>query len=734
MDVREVSSFSETEEDFNFQQYFQVINKHKIGVLIFSFMTTILSSLVVMSLTPVYQATASLLLESESAKLISIEEVYGINAGRSEYYETQFEILKSRSLVERVVRRLSLIKHEDFDLSNQKTWYERFLPILNRFNEGSKSSSEEYTEAQKFSYAVEKFMEGMSISPVRNTQIVKIHFRAKDKELTTIAANEIASVYINSHFIAKSTVTSQATDWMGEQLDNLKNKLRNSEKTLQTYREKEKLVDISGVLTLPANDVERLSNQLADAKQELSYIRIKKNQLKNIDTKSLSEMQSIPLILNHQLVRQLKLEESRQKIKISELSERYGDKHPKILTARSEMLSIRQDMKSQIFSITEVVRKDYVAAKERTLKLTKILNKAKEEIQRIGRKQYRLNELEREVLTTKELYNTFLKRMKETKITSDFKSANARILDVANEPSHPVWPRKKLTIAIVFAISLMFAVFIAFFLEAINDTLRSTETIERTLKLPLIGVVPKTDRRAKKASTEGILFEKDGFAFSESIRSIRSSVVLSNIDKPFKTILVTSSVPSEGKTVIASNLALALGKMERVLLIEADLRRPKLAENLGVDRQNVGLAKILRGTVSFSDSVQAVRGIDVLFAGGIPFNPHDLLSSDKFAKTLDSLRDQYDRIVIDSPPVNSVSDPLMLSQYADTVIFVTKADSTKTKTVRFGIDQLLKVNASVLGVVLNCFDFSKNNNSEGYYDYYGPYGYSSDESQKLDQV
>jgi capsular exopolysaccharide synthesis family protein len=265
----------------------------------------------------------------------------------------------------------------------------------------------------------------------------------------------------------------------------------------------------------------------------------------------------------------------------------------------------------------------------------------------------------------------------------------------------------------------------------LDSTIRSVEQVGSKLGLPLLGLLPLVKFKTKKTSREQALKEMTGGDnphFSESIRTIRTGIMLSAIDSPHKMILVTSSLPGEGKSTVAANLAITLGKMEKVLLIDADMRRPTIKKHIGVETTDMGLSELVAGTAELKETIHknSEFGIDVMHAGMIPPNPLELISSKRFSAVMDALEGNYDRIIIDSTPVQAVSDALVLSQYASGLIFVVKSDSTSDRLIKGCLKRLREVNAPIIGVVLNQVDVNKKSRyGYGYGGYYDQYGYSS---------
>lgn len=324
--------------------------------------------------------------------------------------------------------------------------------------------------------------------------------------------------------------------------------------------------------------------------------------------------------------------------------------------------------------------------------------------------------------TNRALYDTFLTRLKETAATSDLETVNARVVDAATVPNQPIKPKKGLIVVLAIFLAGLVGVGLSLLLEMLNNTFKGTDDVENKLNLPVLGILPLVKKKDRKEVAH--LFESDkNKAFSESIRTIRTSVVLSGIDKPHKVIVVTSSVPGEGKSTVAANLAIAMGQMEKVILIDADMRRPTLAKNFDFAVGTPGLANVIAGTAGLKESIQKINGVDMLSAGAVPPNPLELLSSERFVALIERLKTVYDRIVIDSPPTQAVSDALMLGNLADALIYVIKSDDTAIPLAVKGVGQLLQSNAPVTGVVLNQVDMEKAKkhgyNYGGYYDYYG---------------
>ncbi|WP_027856292.1 GumC family protein [Marinobacterium jannaschii] len=708
------------------RQYWRTISRRKWSILGFALVVTLLAAMVVFSMEPVYRATATLLIESKQAKVVSIEEVYGLDGGNNEYYLTQFEILKSRKLSEKVIQRYSLLDHPEFN--REPTFDFNWRKIAGDYIPELKPG--EPTVEGRYQALVNAFSSRVTVSPVRKTQLVKITFEAYSPEFAAKMANALGEAYIENNLEAKLELTVKASSWLNERLGGLKDKLRESEARLQAFRDSEQIVGDNGGLDIVGNELDLLADKLVDARRDRLELENVYRQVQRAGGKAdPSAYERIPAVLQHPLVQSYKSSLSEAERKVSELAKRYGPKHPKMVAAQSDVASAKQALYRQINSVISGIKNQYQVSRDSEVALERSLGNTKGELQELGRKEYRLKELQQEVDVNRQLYDTFFTRLNETAATGDLESANARISDPAVAPLGPAKPKKKLIIALSFVVSTLFGVMMAFLLEALNNTVRSSGDIETKLGMPVLGLLPllKSSRKNRHPSYNQYLDDSQS-GFSESVRTIRTGLMLSSLDNPHKVVAVTSTVPGEGKTSSALSLAFSLGQMEKVLLIDADMRRPSIARQFDCAGRQ-GLSELVAGTCTESEAVfhSEAHGIDLLPAGQIPPNPLELLSSKRFAAVLAELEKHYDRIVIDTAPCQAVSDALVLAPLVGAVVYVVKSDATPTPQVQSGIKRLREVNAPLVGVILNQVNLKKASKyyGEGYSGYYDVYGYSN---------
>lgn len=710
------------EDIIDLREIFHVLNSHRWAIVGFTFAVTLVAILVVFSMTPIYQATSILQIEQEQAKVVSIEEMYGIEGGSDSYLNTQFEVLKSRGVLEKVVNKLNLLNNPEFNgRLREAPWYSGMLNWRSWF--GLQEPTKEVETDSVMRDTINVLSGLVTIEPVRKTQIVKIHAQSENPKLAAQIANAIGSAYIESYMEAKLSLTLNATDWMQNRMSDLSEKLKAAEQELQDYREEEQLIDLEGVLTVSSNELKALTDSLVQVRNKLAvseniYKRIRSGEMKKGDS------QSLQAVLQHPLIQDLKQDESKLERQVLDMSRRYGPKHPSMISARSELESIQRNINIQISNIVDGVERDYEIDKANEKSLRVAVDKVKTTVQEINRKQFRLRSLEREVQTNKDLYDAFFKRIQETSATSDLQTANARIVDKAFTPQNPVKPKKKLIVGIAALLGLMVSCGIAFLLEMLNNTIRTTRDIEEKLNLPVLGVIPKLTDKKLLDHVFNLFNDKSQPGFGEALRTIRTSINLTAMDQQHRLFAVTSTVPGEGKSSTASNLALALGQLGKTLLVDCDLRRPVVGKNYHIKGGSAGLANLLAGTANISDAVHKLEGIDVIPCGLVPPNPQELLSSERFSTLLKKLREHYDYVVLDCPPVQNVSDVLMVSRHCDGIVYVVEAGRMQANAVSSAVGRLLQARVPVTGVVLNKINPKSKDTygyNQGYYDATGYY-------------
>jgi capsular exopolysaccharide synthesis family protein len=725
--------------------YWGMVKSYLWRIVGLALLLTTLASLIVLSMTPRYIATASLLIEAEQANVLSIEEVYGLDSSRKEYFETQYEILRSRHIAGKVVDELSLYDNDLYNLDIIKAnksgfvtyidkvlnFFKNSLPFLPQRLEEVKTEQEQLLARR--SYAVSQVMEFSSIAPLRNTQVVNISFESPDRKLASVVANTLSDVYIENYLESKLEMTAKATTWLNESLQGLRTKLDSAEKSLAEFYEREQLVDIDGVVGLASEQLQQLSDQLIDAQVVLQRNGTIYGQV-NQSGADFSLLSSLPEVLNHPSIQNIKREEVIAESKVSELKEVYGPKHPILIAANAELNSIKNSARNQITILISGITTEFRTAENKVAALKKDVEAAKSEFRKLSSLENQRKTLQRDVDTNQQLYNSFFTRLKETDQLGGFESANARVLDAATFPENPAKPKKGLIITAAFVMSLALGVFLALTLEALNSGIRSVDDVERKLGQRMLGIIPWQKHKRKQSLPLRHFFDNNHHMFSESVRTLRTSLQLLNLDKPSQTVLVTSSVPREGKSTVSINLAFAMGQLSKVLLLDTDLRRPALAKQFDLPGFQPGLSNLIAGTHTLEECIVSDQksGIDLICAGSLPPNPQELLASEQFKILMVTLKAKYEHIIIDSAPTQAVSDAVIVSKVCDSVVYVVRSDSTNYKIINNGLSRFMQIGHRVDGVVLNQVDLKKAKKTGEYSGFYDQYGYQSypTESQK----
>jgi capsular exopolysaccharide synthesis family protein len=718
-------------ETLDIVEYWRAIAKRRWAILGITLLIAVLSTLVVYSIRPTYRATATLLIEQGKTKVVSIEEVYNQGlTGNREYFQTQAEILKSDELARKVVQKLKLTSHPDYDPRQAPAG--PLSKLLAPFHEPSPQSDEEILKK-----VVQKFKKDLQIQLVRNSQLAQITFTAYDKNLAASVPNTLADVFIESDLEARVAMTERASQWLRDRMGELKSKVDASERTLQDFRDREHIVDTKGLaLSGVTKQLEELTRSLVEAhakraEAESSYALVQQIRA----GKSQAGYDTIPAVIKDPLVQKMKEAEGDAERKMSDAAKRYGPEHPKMIQAKAELEAARENTKRQIQFVVQGIAKEYDVARANESAVQNALSQSKSDIQGYNRKEFQLGILERDVQQNRNLYEMFVARLKETSVGNEVQSTIARLVDPATAPSEAYAPKKAQVVGIASVVALVVSALLALLLDRLNNTLNSTSDVENRLGVPALGVLQKIKGFAKKKGfiSELAFFNDTQSTFAEAVRTVRTSVLMSALDHAHKIVVVTSSVPEEGKTTLSFNLACALGQVKKILLVDADLRRPKIGKLVGRESKQPGLADLVAGQAQVSQCVffDERAGIHILPAGTVPPNPLELLSSRRFEDVIMKLREAFDIVVIDSAPLQLVSDAQVLSQFASSVIYVVKADGTPYQVAQNGLKKLRRVNAPILGVVLNQLDIEK---AEKYYGEYSgyrsykgykKYGYSS---------
>jgi len=704
------------------------VAKRKWAVLGLVMAVGLLAWAVALSMTPIYRATTVVMFETAKAKVVSIEDVYAGASGNREYMTTQLEIMRSREVALKAVQALKLWEHPAFDprVSRQQPWSELTDPVRSALGMAPPAPVTDWTPERLAEAVVGPFQASMEVELLRTSQIAQVSFESSDPALSARMANTLAQVFIENDLNARYEMTRQATNWLQDRVKDLKDKVLQSERALQTFRERSGIISSQGAAQSGAsNQLDGLTTRLIDARLRRTDAETAYEQVRSAASKG-SDLSTIPAVLKAPGMADAKRNLQEAERKFNEVAQRYGFEHQRHIAAKAELETSQQALKNQLDNTVSSIRREYEAAVAVQEQIERALGQAKSSVQNLNRSEFELGVLQREAESNREMYNMFMTRAKETTNTSDLQSPIARIVDQALTPTAPVKPRKTQMVLVALLLALLVGVGASLLLDQLDKTLKTADDVERKLHVPLLTTLPLLNKSEARRATSARLFEdQPNSVFAESIRTARSGVLLSALDEPHRVLLVTSSLPGEGKSTFSLNLALAHAQTQRTLLIDADMRRPSIAKALDLAPGVAGLSSFVAGTRPLADCVQTVAGtrLTVMPSGPLPPNPLELISSQRFKERLAALSEHFDMVIIDSPPVELVSDALMLCAVSTGVIYVTQAMETAAPMVRKGLERVRRADGQVLGLVLNQFDFKRAHKYYGDYSGYGKYGY-----------
>ena len=777
---RDSSSFS---DQLDLQHYLRILRKHKWAIALFTAVVTVLAGYYAYTATPVYRATATMIMINQDRGIGGFEEFVGLDTSAQDYFQTQVELLKGPSLSRRVVESLDLWDHplltgeakaqsggEDSEplgglaglivkaksaIGLDKSASPEFVqssddadlatPVSPNDQLAVASAGDEAASVQRADLLnktpelsaerkqlVQRFVSKLSITPVRKTEMIQLSFESEDPALAALVANTIGEEYIIRGVEDKLRENARVATQLNERLTDLKIVLDDSEDRLVNFKLTNGLVDVGGsVGRLNEQELLLVTAELAQARSDLSAQSNLFREVQNLSGRP-ELLESIPAIQADPLVQGTKIDQGQAQRNLDELRNRYGARHPRVVDATSQLQTLNTTLQGHINRVVGSIQNDFQLARQRVASIEVELNSGKQEIQNLGSKAFELNELEREVQTNRDIHDTYFNQIAQSKSVDGLGSVNARVSEPASSPVSPFKPKKQLIIALAALSSLILSMLMAFLYEQMDDTVRSTSDIEDKVGVRLLGILPLVKggifTRGRQLPLNPLEIPDKHGRFNESMNTARTAVCMGDGREGRKIITVTSSVPGEGKSTTSINLAYSLSQMERVLLIDCDMRRPTVAKAAGLDKNVPGLSSLIANTAPAKDCIKrgAFEGaMDILPSGPIPEQPLELLTSKRFEKILDSLSLHYDRIIIDSAPAQAVSDALVLARLSDAVVYCVKSNETSLELVKRGIARLKEVKAVLAGVIITQVDVDKITSYggdyyyQGYYDYYG---------------
>lgn len=703
--------------------------RYQAGILLVVVAASMLGTLIALSLPPIYRATVTLLIEPRTQRVVQVQDVYDPSQGESsEYFATQYELLRSRDIATRVVDKLKLAENDDFlaDTANQTALdsvrkridWQQWLPGLPK-----QDLSKVDTAEQKRERAITMVQYQTIVQPVPRTRLVRVHFLSSQAALAQQVATALADVFIESGLESRLEATQRAGKWLTEKLSDLSAQLQRSEKALQTFRDQNQLVVVGSNRGLVDQDVMQNSQRLRDAQRVKSELANTYAKISAADGDA-NHLQKVTALLQDAGVQKAKagMLDAEQALKAVE--ERYGRRHPQMAASLAVMQSAQRTFREQLLIAADGLKNQYELAAETERQASSSLATTTERIRQLDRKQYDLGVLEREAQSNRQLYDLFLQRFKETDSTSSFEPLSARVTDSALLPKSPILPDRSRIIVFSAFIGLLVGILLASLRHVLSEGLHSVEDLEAAVQVPLFGLVPTIGRVS--ATSVISQFRKDiRTPFAEGVRSILTAMRLAEVAGRKQCFVITSALPGEGKSSVAACLGLAMAASEKTLLLEMDLRAPSLRKPLGLPKQQAGVMETLTGSATLEQAIHidTASGLHVLSVRQRPPNPSEIVGSSAFIALLAQLKERYDRVIIDSPPCLAASDALVLARQSDAVLFVARADVTAAAAVRRAVHQLRTIGAPLIGCVFNRVNVERNRDIYGHYQYaYRYYG------------
>ncbi|MGB5715843.1 MAG: polysaccharide biosynthesis tyrosine autokinase [Gammaproteobacteria bacterium] len=692
------------EEGIDLRHYWRVILRNKWGILGLVFAVGLFTIVWAYSLQPVYRSTATLLIGGNEAVTESNTQSLLVQGN---FLGTQYELLKSRKVAQRVLEQLktdrdAILAITEADSEPGFDW-RGWVP--QSWQQLADPVQPPIAESDPDKVFLDWLSHGLQVAPVRDTSIVQVSFEATEPKLAARVANAYTSAYLDYNLKQRVESTTEASLWLEEQLAKAEEHVMKSADILRQYREEVGLVDVEGMKNVQTGLLKDRSASLSAARRargeaEGLYLRAERLQKER-------QMDNIPEVLENRRIQRLRDQEEVLERQIRIDSERYQGNYPGLDDSRSNLKALREQINEALNKLVEGFKTDFEIARANEWRLEREVKALEDSIQKLGHKQVEVNALEHTVETNRQAYDAFLNQLMETRTRSaDTVTMIARVLDLAEPVFSPVKPNKPRMLMISLILALVVGIGIAMVVDKLDNTLKSREDVQERLGVPVLGeLIMLKGKQAKGVpfAPHRQFLDEPTSSFAESIRTIRTGVVLSSLDQPHQTLVVTSTVNREGKSTVAYNLALALGQLGKVLLIDADLRNPSLANLYGLDSETPGLTDLVAGTVTLAECIRKIpEDIHVLFAGStVPPDPLKILSSERFSKLLQEAAATYDTVVIDSAPVELVSDARVLATRATGVVYVVKADETAHQVVRHGLSALIDTGTTLLGVVLN---------------------------------
>jgi len=705
-------------EEVHLRDYLHVINKRRTLVVAVFAVIFVLVTLYTFTRVPLYRGTTKVLIEKATSN-----ELTGNSPSRiydPEFYETQFQLIKSRAVAKRVVLTHDLVDNfekysggsdDEGLLASVSGWFSGAKDLLKTLFGGQQAVGEEVASDQ-LTKTSDLINENIEVKPFKNSRIVTISYLSPNPEFAALIANATAKAYIQETMEMKLDSTRTTLEWMTKKANEEGTKLENAEKALQRYMVANDIISLENRRSVTPEQLSQISAQLVTAeskREQLESLYAKVRSVANDPKKA----ETIPAITSDPALQTIREQILRAEQDVREMSSTYLSKHPLMKKAHADLEILNEKRNQEILRIVESINNEYQLARSTEENLKAQMERTKAQAQGLSERFIQYGSLKREVDTNRTMYDALLMKIKEKSITDETQPVSLWIVEEAVVTEKPVKPNKKKNLLLGLIVGLMAGVGMAFFIEYLDNTIKYPEETEKALGLPVLGLVSLW--KDSEHPIEEVVLTAPRSSFAESYKALRTSVMLSSEDGTPGRLLITSAQAGAGKTTTALNLAFALAQAEKkVLLVDCDLRKPRVHKALKL-ANDTGLSNYLAGGKSNILKKSAHDKVDVITSGPIPPNPSELLSSLRMQQLFENIGKNYDVIICDSPPLLSVADSRILTKVCDATIMVVRAKMTTFNLARKAIHQLASVNAPVLGMVINALELKK---TDYYYQYY----------------
>lgn len=708
------------------QKYLQILLKRKFIILVILFITFGATAVWTYSRPRIYRASTTVLIDQKAPQVLGnqVNEVVDMSTGtfwrNKEYMETQRKIITSTTIARKVAERLQLA-------GNQTFW--------GPASRNKKANTKPHTleEAAKLLNGI------VTATPFRDSNIIEISIDHQSPELAARLTNTVAQTYLDHNIEYKLSSTSGAVKWLSDQLDDLKKQLETAEMSLYEFKKDHNIISVSleDKQSILARQIEKVTDALTDIRMKRMAIDAQRKQIliakeKNSDKDPLQL--AVGPVMESSVIQKLKEVYVDENRKYMALKEKYLERHPQVLEQKAKVDASRRDLVREVNNVLNSLESRFRELRDNEAQIAGALQAAKDEALDLNKREVAYQRLKREQENTAKLYSLVLTRMKESDLSGQLRVSNLRLLDPAVEPKLPISPRVRINLIVGLILGLILGFVVAFTVDALDNSIKSQEDVEEIPGLVFLGLMPripgsiissKGKRPDPKPELDLIVHRNPKSPIAESCRAIRTNILFASTDKSMKSLVLTSPGPKEGKTTTAVSIAIAMAQSGgRVLIVDTDLRRPRLHKIFGVPGVE-GITSILLGSAKIEEVIKSTEVPDlfILPCGPVPPNPAEICQGERFKTLLDELTKRFDKVILDSPPVMLVTDAVILSRIVDGTLVVARTSKTSRMSLRETVRHLNDVGGHLLGTVLNDMDLEKG--GYGYYRYrrYGYYRY-----------